>query len=197
MASMYVMPANELAPTIEIVSYLTKIFIQCARRVLFSLTHLSLGDVTVILKVQFLNLSYKRVAWALAMKLLGGMPHNLTNEKSTLVQAMAWCLQATSHYLSQRWPKSMPQNGITRSQWDKPVESLVFNNIVWYHIDDLAQERHNSIANALELHFSSTNPSICSITTLRVECMSYLNTHTHITPYLTLKGKLWNVYFEY
>ena len=28
----------------------------------------------------------------------------LTDDKSTLVQVMAWCRQATSHYLSQCWP---------------------------------------------------------------------------------------------
>ena len=33
------------------------------------------------------------------------MPQDLTDDKSTLVQVMAWCRQATSHYLSQcRWP---------------------------------------------------------------------------------------------
>ena len=30
-----------------------------------------------------------------------------TNQKSTLIQIMAWCHHATSHYLSQCWPKSM------------------------------------------------------------------------------------------
>ena len=34
------------------------------------------------------------------------MPQDLT-EKSTLVQLMAWCHQATSHYLSQYWPRSL------------------------------------------------------------------------------------------
>ena len=34
-------------------------------------------------------------------------PQNLTNEKSTLVQVMAWCRQATSHYLNQCWPRSL------------------------------------------------------------------------------------------
>ena len=29
---------------------------------------------------------------------------DLSNDKSTLVQVMAWCRQATSHYLSQCWP---------------------------------------------------------------------------------------------
>ena len=35
------------------------------------------------------------------------MPWDLTDDKSTLVQVMAWCRQATSHYLSQCWPSSM------------------------------------------------------------------------------------------
>ena len=45
------------------------------------------------------------------------MPHNLTNEKSTLVQVITWCLQRTSHYLSQCWPRSMSPYGITVPQW--------------------------------------------------------------------------------
>ena len=32
---------------------------------------------------------------------LQSMPHDLTDDRSTLVQVMAWCRQATSHYLSQ------------------------------------------------------------------------------------------------
>ena len=35
------------------------------------------------------------------------MPRDLTDDKSTLVQVMAWCRKATSHYLSQCWPSSM------------------------------------------------------------------------------------------
>ena len=44
---------------------------------------------------------------------------NLTDDKSTLVQVMAWCHQATSHYLSQYWPSSMSPYGVTRPQWVK------------------------------------------------------------------------------
>ena len=36
---------------------------------------------------------------------------------STLVKAMAWCRQATSHYLSQCWPRSLAPYGVTRRQW--------------------------------------------------------------------------------
>ena len=48
---------------------------------------------------------------------LRSLPQNLPNEKSTLVQVMAWCRQATSHYLSQCWPRSLLPYGITRPQW--------------------------------------------------------------------------------
>ena len=34
------------------------------------------------------------------------IPQNLTNEKSQLIQVMAWCRQATNHYLSQYWTRS-------------------------------------------------------------------------------------------
>ena len=47
------------------------------------------------------------------------MSLDLTDDKSTLVQVMAWCRQATSHYLSQCWPRSMSPNGVTRPQWVK------------------------------------------------------------------------------
>ena len=34
------------------------------------------------------------------------IPQYLSDHKLTLVQVMAWCRQATSHYLSQCWPRS-------------------------------------------------------------------------------------------
>ena len=42
---------------------------------------------------------------------------DLTVDKSTLFQVMAWCRQATSHYLSQCWPRSLSPHGVTRPQW--------------------------------------------------------------------------------
>ena len=45
------------------------------------------------------------------------MPLDLTDDKSALVQVMAWCRQTTCHYLSQCWPRSMSPNGVTRPQW--------------------------------------------------------------------------------
>ena len=37
---------------------------------------------------------------------------------------MAWCHQATSHYLSQCWPKSLSPYGITRPRWVKAPEKV-------------------------------------------------------------------------
>ena len=45
------------------------------------------------------------------------VPQDLTDDKSTLVQVMAWWLQATSHYLSQSWLSSLSPNGVARPQW--------------------------------------------------------------------------------
>ena len=42
---------------------------------------------------------------------------DLTDEKSTLVQVMVWCHEATSHYLSQCWPRSISPYDVTRPQW--------------------------------------------------------------------------------
>ena len=45
------------------------------------------------------------------------MSQGLTDDKSTLIQVMAWCHQATSHYLNQCWSRSMSPYGVTRLQW--------------------------------------------------------------------------------
>ena len=59
-------------------------------------THWPLEDVAVILKLIQQNSSFNThcevdLRWML---------QNLTDEKSTLIQVIAWCRQATSHYLS-------------------------------------------------------------------------------------------------
>ena len=70
--------------------------------------------------------NYQKVIFNLALLLgffrssyqnvLRSIPWDLTDDKSTLVQVMAWCRQATSHYLSQCWPRSMSPYGVTRPQ---------------------------------------------------------------------------------
>ena len=81
------------------------------------LTNWPLGDLNVISKKEIFNLalligifnsSYDNVLW--------WMPQDLTDDKSTLVQVMAWCRQAASHYLNQCWPRSPTPYGVTKPQ---------------------------------------------------------------------------------
>ena len=50
------------------------------------------------------------------------MPWDLSDDKSTLVQVMASCRQAISHYLSQCWPSSVSPYGVIGPQWVKTYE---------------------------------------------------------------------------
>ena len=73
---------------------------------------------SIIFKFIIQNYSLGTYSWIT----LRWMPQNIINEKSTLVQVMAWGHQATSHYLSQWWPSSTSPSGITRSQWVKQTQ---------------------------------------------------------------------------
>ena len=70
---------------------------------------------SVIFKLTLVNGGWG-ISYVIALR---WMPLDLTDDKSTikLVQVMAWCCQATSHYLSQCWLRSMSPNGVTRPQW--------------------------------------------------------------------------------
>ena len=57
------------------------------------------------------------------------MPQNIFDGQSALVQVMAWCCQATSHYLNQKWPRLMIPFGKTRAQW---VNSLWLSEAIWW-----------------------------------------------------------------
>ena len=52
---------------------------------------------------------------------------NLGNVKSTLIQVMAWCRQATSHCLNQCWPRSLTSYGVTRPQWVNSLSSTTIS----------------------------------------------------------------------
>ena len=75
-----------------------------------SLTHWPLGDLNAIVSLIgiFRSSHDNAFRW---------MPQDLTDDKSRLVQVMAWCHQATSHYLSQCWLSSLSPYDITRPQW--------------------------------------------------------------------------------
>ena len=77
--------------------------------------------------------------WCVSSKIaLSWMSVDLADDKSTVVQVMAWCLEATSHYLSQCWPRLVSLYGITRPQWVKAKSNsskcgdvLVPNDNIW------------------------------------------------------------------
>ena len=74
------------------------------------------------------------------------MPQNVTDDKSTLVQVMAWCRQATSHYLSQCWPRSMSPYGVIRPQWVNSRKDIYY----WHgHIWEGWRMETNAIQNKL------------------------------------------------
>ena len=92
--------------------------------------------------------------------------------RSSLVQIMAWCHQATNHYLNQCWPRSMSSYDVTRPRWARQKEDSVDKINEWVQInndtnksastqqiDGSEQECSNSSALAMESLQSRTKPS--------------------------------------
>ena len=76
-----------------------------------NLTHWTLGDVSAIINVQFSNCFFSK---SHPVKFLLGERRKPNDDKSTVVQVMAWCHQAASHYLSQCWSRSVSPYGDTK-----------------------------------------------------------------------------------
>ena len=94
----------------------------------FQLTHWPLGDFNLILGTLevYFKLTLVNVGWGISYEIaLRWMPLDLTGDKSKLVQVMAWCLQATSHYLSQCWPRSLSPYDVNRPQWVKKINIVM------------------------------------------------------------------------
>ena len=72
-----------------------------------------LKDVEVIsgrmLQIKFMNIYYEIA--------LGWMPQNTFDNKSTQVQVIPWCHQATSHHVNLCWPRMLSQYGVSSRQW--------------------------------------------------------------------------------
>ena len=69
--------------------------------------HLKIAIFNLVLLLGIFRSSYVNV--------LRRMPCDFTNDKSTLVQLITWCCQATGH-LSPCWPSSMLPYGVLQSQ---------------------------------------------------------------------------------
>ena len=76
------------------------------------------------------------------------VPQDLTDDQSTLVQVMAWCHQATSHYLIQCWARSMSPYGVTRPQWVNLMLHSAGQHMMATHVGlILAPNKHQAISN--------------------------------------------------
>ena len=83
-----------------------------------ALAHWPLGEFNKILTKIIFRLILVTDGYDISSKIaLRWTALDLSDNKSPLVQVMAWCRQATSHYLSQCWPRSLSPYGITRPQW--------------------------------------------------------------------------------
>ena len=60
------------------------------------------------------------------------MSFGLTEDGATLVQAMAWYHQATSHCVDQCWRRSLSPYGVTRPPWVKPLLKVVYITDEYY-----------------------------------------------------------------
>ena len=90
------------------------------QNVFLTLTHWSLGNLSEVFDKQFSS----KFKWFMAEVsfcefTVRWISIDLTDDKSTLVQVMAWYHQTSSHYLNQCWPSFVTPYGITRPQWVK------------------------------------------------------------------------------
>ena len=96
--------------------------------------------------------------WGISCKIaFRWMPMDLTDDKSRLVQVMAWCPQATSHYLSQCWPSSMSPYGITRPEWVN-INILTYgyrNSVRWSNDNLILLNANRGMAKSLWLPLST------------------------------------------
>ena len=85
---------------------------------MYCLTDWLLGNLNNNLEFSNFKLILVIDGWTMSCYIaLSWMSLDLTEDKSTLVQVMAWWRQATSHYLSQCWPTSVSPYGVIRPQW--------------------------------------------------------------------------------
>ena len=76
------------------------------------------GNLNEILAMLFFKQILVIDGWGISHEIaLILMSLDFTDDQSTLVQVMAWCHQAASHYLSQCWPRSLLPYVVTGPQW--------------------------------------------------------------------------------
>ena len=72
--------------------------------------------------------------WGISCEIaLIAMSLDFTDDQSILIQVMAGCRQATSHYLRQCWPRSLLPYGVTKPQWVKDNRGGITQSIHGIH----------------------------------------------------------------
>ena len=120
-------PSCELNMTSNIISTLIQAVGWCpVRQQVVTWTNVTAGSLNSLapgkFEWNFIYVIFKLIlvidGWGISCEIaLIWMLMDFTDDQSTLVQVMAWCRHATSHYLSQCWPKSLSPYGVTRPQW--------------------------------------------------------------------------------
>ena len=120
----------------------------------------------------FQNVFFKLISWIDTLSnscetALRSMPQNPSDDKSTLVQVMAWCRQAASHYLSQCCPRSLSPYGVTRPQWVNATSCFVGMYFDNPEITPAAMGTHRFDGNDQEvrmiaIHYSSVGQCMAS-----------------------------------
>ena len=89
--------------------------------------------------VNFKLISMMKIASIFYEITIWWMPHHLTDHWSTLVQVMAWCRQAASHYLSQCCPSSPSPFDINGPQWvNCSLWGYMLFWVVWNKMSDIS-----------------------------------------------------------
>ena len=77
---------------------------------------------------------------------------------TSLMSSQHWCCQATSHYLSQCWPRSQSPYGVTRPEW---VKSLWPRYAIWQHRFGLTLVQVMAWCLTAAMVFNSLAPGRC------------------------------------
>ena len=119
---------------------------------------------------------------------------DLTDDKSTLVQVMAWCRQATTYHLSQCWPRSPSPYDVTRPQW--VAEYIIFINPK----NDGRNKHKKTWCLILELsvtvHFKIHSRYLCSCVNKRIGNLSVSYRTACVKSRSSYMNRTWSIFWS-
>ena len=107
------------------------------------------------------------------------MPQDLTDDKSILVQVMAWCRQATSHCLSQCWLSLLSPYGVARPQWVNSLNPVNIKQQITCYNDSLM---NMPWINIKVIDMEPMLAMVCLLGTL-VEIIWHIEAETKLPPF--------------